>query len=289
MGIALALLRYHRDMASPRWAVFALPLCLFGQQAVWTGHYDNYRTGANTSETELTPANVNPRQFGRLAALSVTGCVFAQPLYIPYVPIDGRDYRNLVLIATTTNMVYGYDADDYSLYYAVGFGTPFPSSAILPGHYHDFADCDAGDGDGPFGIVGTPVIDTNDQSMYFVANTADDSLQSHHILHKVSLATGQDKVPPVEIAGSYQGVVFQSRFQLQRTALLLLNGRIYVTFASHQDETPYYGWLFSYDPNLTQLGAVNYSPQRSGAGILQSGGGPASGRRPVFFNTRNYD
>jgi hypothetical protein len=54
------------------------------------------------------------------------------------VPIEGRGMRNLVLVATTTNMVYAFDADNYSLYYNVGFGTPYPSTLILSGGYHDF-------------------------------------------------------------------------------------------------------------------------------------------------------
>ncbi|MEO7652610.1 MAG: hypothetical protein ABIZ80_19285, partial [Bryobacteraceae bacterium] len=47
--------------------VFAASLS--GQTAVWTSHYDNFRTGANTSETILTPDNVNAEGFGKLASL----------------------------------------------------------------------------------------------------------------------------------------------------------------------------------------------------------------------------
>jgi hypothetical protein len=36
------------------------------QTNVVTQHYDNARTGANTNETLLTPANVNQTQFGKL-------------------------------------------------------------------------------------------------------------------------------------------------------------------------------------------------------------------------------
>src|SRR6266852_5136178 len=83
-----------------------------GQTAVVTGHYDNFRTGANTNETILTPANVNSSQFGELARLAVDGCIFAQPLYVPRVPTPNRGARNLVFIATSANAIYAYDADD---------------------------------------------------------------------------------------------------------------------------------------------------------------------------------
>jgi hypothetical protein len=270
--------------------LFASVAGLLAQSAVWTAHYDNLRTGANVSETILTPANVNPAQFGKLASLPVSGCVVAQPLYVPNVPADGRR-RNLLLVATTTNAVYAFDADDDSLYFAAQFGIAAPSTDFVPGrHYHDFPDCDAGSGDGPIGIVGTPVIDVANLAMYFVANTIDNYDEPHqhrHILHKISVSTGADMEPPVEIQGTYAGIPFQSRYQLQRSALLLANGRVYVTFASHQDEAPYYGWMFAYDSGLRQVGIANFSPQKMGAGIWQSGGGPAYDGRRIYVNTGN--
>ena len=44
----------------------ALTVRAGGQQSVTTYHYDNYRTGWNSNETILTPANVNPSSFGLL-------------------------------------------------------------------------------------------------------------------------------------------------------------------------------------------------------------------------------
>ena len=52
---------------------------------VSTYHNDNARTGANITETLLTPANVNPVLFGKRAAITVAGDIFAQPLYIPAI------------------------------------------------------------------------------------------------------------------------------------------------------------------------------------------------------------
>ncbi len=271
-------------------AFLASVLALPAQTAVTTGHYNNERTGANTHETALNPANVTAGHFGKLATVYVSGCIFAQPLYVPNVPTStGR--RDLVFIATTTNMVYAYDANNYSLSFSANFGIPVPSSELNPERgYHDFADCDIGDTDGPIGIVGTPVIDIAGNAMYFVANVIDGLEAPHrhrHFIHKISLSTGADLTAPVEIGGSHGGVAFQSWYQLQRPALLFLNGRIYVAFASHQDETPYYGWMFAYDTNLHQVGIFNYSPAKAGAGIWQSGGGPASDGNFIYFTTGN--
>jgi len=265
-------------------------LVLPAQTAVTTGHYDNGRTGANIYETILTPSNVARASFGKLGTVYVSGCIYAQPLYVPGVSTSAGP-RDLVFLATTTNMVYAYDANDFSLVFSANYGNPVASSELNPERgYHDFADCDIGDTDGPIGIVGTPVIDIPGNAMYFVANTMDGDQAPHrhrHLIHKISLSTGMDLTPAVEIAGSHGGVTFQSWYQLQRPALLLLNGRIYVAFASHQDETPYYGWMFAYDTDLQQVGIFNYSPTKSGAGIWQSGGGPASDGKSIYFTTGN--
>ncbi len=268
------------------------PPYLSAQIAVTTAHYDNFRTGANTQETILTPANVNATQFGRLARLPVSGCVFAQPLYAPQVPRP--DYpRNLVIIATTTNMIYAYDADDYSLQWKANYGSPFDSTIPMDGTYVDFFDCDLDPNwtqQGPVGIVGTPVIDPASLMMFFVTNTQDGDAANpkfHHFLHKITLLDGTDVVPPVEIAANYQGIDFDSRYHLQRPALLMAQGHIYIGFSSHTDEEPYYGWLFSYDKDLNQAAVMNYAPARAGAGIWQSGGGPAYDGKYIYFNTGN--
>ena len=119
----------------------------------------------------------------------------------------------------------------------------------------------------------------------------DEARTQRHTLFKVSVQTGEDILEPVEIVGTFsvdgREVQFHSRYQLQRPALLLANGRVYIAFASHADEVPYQGWMFAYDANLTQVGAYNYSPKQSGAGIWQSGAGPAFGGVHIYVTTGN--
>src|SRR5262249_27179987 len=64
---------------------------------------------------------------------------------------------------------------------------------------------------------------------------------------------------------------------LNRPALLLANGSVYIGFGSHADADPYHGWLFAYDPATLQKKAVlNLSPDAGEAAIWQSGVGPAA-------------
>src|ERR1700759_1857034 len=80
---------------------------------VWTHHNDNNRTGANLSETQLTPANVNTGTFGKLWDYEVDSSVYAQPLIVQNVNISGLGVHNVLLIASMNNTVYAFDADNY--------------------------------------------------------------------------------------------------------------------------------------------------------------------------------
>src|SRR4051794_37105225 len=78
---------------------------------VLTHHNDNSRTGANLAETTLTPSNVNSQSFGKLYERNVEGDVYAQVLYVGGVqtPLGAK---NLFYVATSTNQLYAFDADD---------------------------------------------------------------------------------------------------------------------------------------------------------------------------------
>ena len=78
----------------------------------------------------------------------------------------------------------------------------------------------------------------------------------------------------------------QRQQENQRSGLALVNGVVYVGWASHEDDQPYYGWLVGYSAsNLSQLYVFNAVPNNTSApysgyagegGIWMSGGAPAA-------------
>src|SRR5207244_12759831 len=90
---------------------FSAALPLTAQVNIVTQHNDNFRTGANTNETILTPANVASTNFGKLFANPVDGRIYAQPLYVQGVAIPGKGTHNVVFVATEHDSVYAFHAD----------------------------------------------------------------------------------------------------------------------------------------------------------------------------------
>ncbi len=263
--------------------------------AVATYHNDNARTGQNVAETILTPANVNASTFGKLYSYAVDGYIYAQPLYIPQVAIAGSGVRNLVLVATQHDSVYAFDSDSASSspLWRVNFTNP--DAGITT-----WASSDVGASDivPEIGITSTPVVDTITNTVYVVAATKENG-EFYHRIHALDLSSGAEKFAgPQAVRASYPGsavdgengaVGFHSRYQLQRAALLLSGGRVYVAFASNADFGPYHGWVIAFDATtLQQAGAWTTSPNAYQGGIWMSGCGPsADAAGSLYLSTAN--
>jgi hypothetical protein len=264
----------------------------------YTHHNDNLRTGQNTSETVLTPANVNPVQFGRLFSYSIDGMAFASPLYVAGVNIAGSGVHNVVYVATENDSVYAFDADGDS-------PTPLWQVSFLKSGVTTVPCADVGEcGDIPIqiGITSTPVIDPASKTMYVVAKTKEGSSYVQR-LHALDITSGAEKFGgPVVVTASVPGTgvdssggkeTFNALRENQRPALLLSNGVVYMAFGSHGDNSPWHGWVIGYNANtLQQVMAYNDTPNGSygGGGIWQSGGGLATDSSgDIYFATSNGD
>ncbi len=262
---------------------------------VATFHNNLSRNGANTQEYALAPANVTTSTFGKLFSCTVDGVIYAQPLWVPNVTISGTTH-NVIFVATQNDSIFAFDADTNTspctplwkaslLDAAHGAGsgeTPVPAGTT--GNY-------VGNGYGDIspevGVLGTPVIDLSTGTLYAVSKTMTTSGPAfYQRLHALDITTGNEKFSgPGTISGTYPGtgdgsgtVTFNPRTQNQRAGLALVNGVIYIAWASHEDNIPYYGWVMGYSAsNVTQqMGALNISPNKGSSGIWMSGGGPAA-------------
>ncbi len=266
-----------------------------GLVVVATYHNDNARTGQNIIETVLTPDNVNTAQFGKLYSFPVDGYIYAQPLYMPQVPIAGNGVHNVVIVATQHDSVYAFDSDSPTPepLWKVNFLNPDAGiTTISP------ADVNASDILPEIGITSTPVIDVASNTLYVVAATKENGA-FYHRLHALDITSGAEKLGgPRTIEASYPGtaqdghdgvLTFSSRFQLQRAALLLSQGKIYIAFASNADSGLYHGWVIAYDATtLRQTGAWVSTPNGYQGGIWMSGCGiSADSDGNLYFSVAN--
>lgn len=294
-------LAYDADSVTPiNLDSLSITLATATTAAVLTQHNNTNRTGANLHEKALTTSTVNPETFGKLFSYPVHGYVFAQPLYLPNVTMPGKGTHNVVYIATMSNWVYAFDADDplqatlpvWQRH--LGPSIPLPDAGIGP-TFIDKQKHDTGlptkptgervyqDISREIGVLSTPVISRDHATLYIVAATKDPNdngtaAYSHH-LHALDLATGEEKLGgPLQINASAKGrgysgefgehdnvsngrIRFVSHRQLQRAGLLLTNDTVYIAFASYGDKDCYHGWVIAYDSaTLHQTAVFNVTP-----------------------------
>ena len=260
---------------------------LRAQVNVTTYHNDISRTGGYTNESILTPSNVNSSQFGKLFNVQVDGYVYAQPLYLSNLFIDGGKH-NVLFVATEHDSVYAIDADTGAIYWQVNL---IPPGGATVNSSTDLA-CD--DLVAEIGITGTPVIDPATGTLYVVAKSKIGG-QFFQYLHALDVVTATEKFgAPVLIQGSAQKsdgtlLAFDPFNQHQRAALLLEQGHVVISWNSHCDFRSWYGWVMSYNAGtLMQEGVFNDTPNGVGGGIWMGGSGvSADTSGNLYFATGN--
>src|SRR6267378_3271642 len=255
---------------------------------VVTYHNNVARDGTNTQEYALTTSTVTTTSFGKIFSCPVDGAAYTQPLWVPSLNIGGV-LRNTIFVATQHDSVYAFDADrspcaklwSINLLDTAHGGTSGETTVPTGDVGNGFQDIQP-----EIGVTGTPVIDLASETLYVVSKSEGPAGSFHQRLHALDLITGNEKFAgPIDIAasvpgtgaGSVGGILnFNRRNQHQRSGLTLVNGTVYIAWASHEDHDPYHGWVIGYDAaSLTQVAAFNADPNGSRSGIWMSGGAPA--------------
>jgi PQQ enzyme repeat len=274
--------------------LYAISCASAYSQDVLTYHNNNSRTGLNSVETILTPANVNMANFGKLFTIPADGLVDAQPLYISALTIAGATH-NVLIVATEHGTVYAFDADTGANLWHI---TTLKSGETTS----DTRGC--GQVSPEIGITSTPVIlrpKTGTPIIYVVAMSKDSSGKYHQRLHALAATTGVELYKgPVDIAAQYPGtgdnssngnVIFDPAQYKERAGLLLMGHNVYLSWASHCDIRPYTGWIMAYNTTtLAQTSVLNVTPNGNEGAIWGAGAGMAAdGSGNIFLLDANGD
>src|SRR4030095_11921402 len=248
--------------------------------AVNTRRYDNARTRWDQRQPALSRWTVAPSTFQKVAELRVDDKIEASPLYVPGVATPSGP-RDLLVVATTNNTVYAFDAVTHAQVWAGWLGAPVKGVKLAL--YENW------------GITSTPVVDPDTSTLYVVRwaceappGVACGDNQKLYRLFGLRLADGTDEVQSQVIDGfsvTRHGKFFLNGQQLIRTALALWRNAagdkaIVFGVSGGEGQGPN-GWLVAYNvARLRAGGAVTpavwcSSPGGGGAGIWMAAQGPA--------------
>ena len=233
-------------------------------QNVTTYHGDAGRSGLYVAPT-LTWTKAATVRLDPGFHATVDGAIYGQPLY--WIPPGGGAAR--IIVATENNKVYALDASTGARIWERSLGPPVPLSALPCGNID------------PMGVTGTPTIDPATWIVYVEALVQTPSNGPRHRVFGLSLDTGE-RTPgwPVDVKNRLDAVElgFNNAPQGQRSALTLVNGKLYVAYAGHAgdcDGLDYHGMVVGLD--LT-------SPAVFGAWSTQCDSGGSWGQSGVAFD-----
>ena len=191
--------------------------------SVLTRSYDNARTGANTSETTLTPHNVLHDGMKKLFSVRLKGDdprIEAQPLYVPGMVMNDHKKHDVLYVFSMANNIWAFDANTGAPIWPhpVSLGPPFRPALTDPVDIHHI--------NRSFGILSTPVIDLKSSSIYAVNWIVD--ANGNRVLHlnAIRLRDGQLRHQPLTLQTSFTTAagpqISLNQVQKQRAALLLV-------------------------------------------------------------------
>ena len=252
---------------------------------VFTYRNDASRDAVNAQEYALTRRQRwhrrqrRPASFGKLFSCVADGAVYAQPLWAANLTINGAQH-NVVFVASAHDSLFAFDADAnpcVQLWSVSLIDSGSWRDRRRRGHRagrHDRLSGGQGYGDitPEVGVIGTPVIDPSSGTLYVVSKSMDPA--GTDFLPAFACDRRDDRQREIQLAPAHPGHLPRNRRRLdddhiqranenQRAGLALVNGTVYIAWASHEDTAPYYGWLMGYTygaAGFTQVSVLNVTP-----------------------------
>jgi hypothetical protein len=289
--------------------------------------YSTFDQGVDSSETLLTPANVQSN-FGRLwKNQQIEGQVYAQPVYIPNlaVTVNGTTtIQDTLIIGTQLNMLYWVNADTGATLREVNlnqFGLAGATVTAVPS-----ADVGTGTTNTQIypwiGILSTPAYDAATNNLYVVAYKKEliaGQVAAHYVydLEQVGATAGvvtQSTIAdtsyagstityspgspsvPGNGAGSVSGTVyFDARLEGQRPAVMIVkntigNKGLLVGFEGHDDTGNYHGWELTISTSTLQIdGVLCTTPNGQEGGVWRSPIADSAGNIWIVVGNGTFD
>lgn len=205
---------------------------------------------------------------------SITGNVYAQPLYIE----GGPRGRAVVIAVTESNNVYALDARSGKIVWATNVAPPVPANALPCGNLS------------PYGISGTPVVDLPSRALFFDAFTRDPVTNTvRHLIFSLNVDTGAVNPGwPVSVSTNitFGAIKFNALAQGQRGALAVIGTNLYVPYGGlYGDCGTYHGWVLGI-PLTNPTKIMTWATAANGGGAWAVGGVASDGVDP-FVATGN--
>jgi hypothetical protein len=221
LAVSFALLLPGAAGAAPDWSTYG---------------FAPTRTAINPAEHALTRSNAGSLHQRWEADLGSDGNITTQPLVASGLHLPGDTTRDVVYAATSRGYIAAFDADDGKRIWSRTFGW-----------IHDDP-CNS-----DFGITGTPVLDRNRNSLFFVDGKGQ--------AYELSLTTGKTI--------RHWSITNDPHHEMVWSALTLSRGVLYVPVAGLCDIPPWRGRIVAIDTGSGKVKAVWYTNGRHGP----SGGG----------------
>jgi outer membrane protein assembly factor BamB len=236
-----------------------------------TSYHNGISRHGNYVLSGLTFANAAKMHIDTAFNAPVTGNVYAQPLFWqPY------DKPGEVIVATESNIIYALNPSTGATIWQTNLGSPVPKSDLPCTNIN------------PEGVTGTPAIDPSNGTIYLDAliETSNGPRQQVFALDPGTGAILPNWPLDMEAAAASGGNTFDSYTQGERSAVLLLNGALYISYAGRSGDCgTYHGTVVQVAP-ATQSIAGFWATRAHGGGIWAQGGAFSDGVS-IFVTTGN--